>query len=213
MPAKRRVHLTVGPVNMTLLGERVSTPLLPSPQLTSTPPSWPSAWGPATSQGSGDRMVPFLPPQDKGKDPLPAGQVDTRKAGREVGGSGVQVQSPRPQEHRGQGAGLPLRKVTWGVPQTHKWPGFPRWRVFGGQGPCSPSHSPEHPGPTPETQEQLGKCQAMGGRMWGLEPQDHQPAWASPELGEQQRRRWHFYWGQAGLPKVCKRRLKNLVTP
>jgi hypothetical protein len=77
---------------------------------------------PATSQASSDRMVPFLPPKDKGKDPLPAGQVDTRKAGREAGGGGVQVQSPRPQEHRGQGAGPPLREVTWGSPKpTSAW--------------------------------------------------------------------------------------------
>lgn len=76
-----------------------------------------------------------------------------------------------------------------------------------------PFSLPQHPGPTLETQEQLGQCQAMGGRTWGLEPQDHQPAWASPEIGERQWRRWHFYWGQAGLLKICKRQLKNLVTP
>ena len=202
----------VGPVNVTFLGERVSTPLLPSPHLTSTPPSWPSAWAPATSQASSDRMVPFLPPQDKGKDPLPAGQVDTRKAGREAGRGGVQVQSPRPQEHRGQGAVSPLQEVTWGSPKhTSAWlhPMEGLWGPGGHAAFLTPPASRAHPGDTGTA----GPVQAMGGRTWGLEPQDHQPAWASPELGERQWRRWHFYWGQAGLLKICKRQLKNLVTP
>ena len=73
----------------------------------------------------------------------------------------------------------------------------------------TPPASRAHPGDTGTA----GPVQAMGGRTWGLEPQDHQPAWASPELGERQWRRWHFYWGQAGLLKICKRQLKNLVTP
>lgn len=200
-------------MNMTLLGESVSTPLLLSPQLTSMPPSRPSAWGPATSQASGDQMVPFLPPQDKGKDPLPAGQVDTWKAGQEVGGAGCRYGLLVPKSTEAREQVCHCERSRGGFPKPTSGLASPDGGSLGARGPCSPSHSPKNPGPTPETQEQLGKCQAMGGRMWGLEPQDHQPAWASPELGDQQRRRWHFYWGQAGLLKICKRRLKNLVTP
>ena len=101
-----------------------------------------------------------------------------RQAGRRAGG-GVQV--PRPREQRPQSRFATARGHV-GVPKTHKCLAPPDGGSLGARGPCSLSHCPQHPGPTPETQEQLGK--------WGLEAQDHQPARASPELEEQQWRRW-----------------------
>lgn len=167
---QKDVSTWVGPVNMTLLGESVSTPLLLSPQLTSMPPSRPSAWGPATSQASGDQMVPFLPPQDKGKDPLPAGQVDTWKAGQEVGGAGCRYGLLVPKSTEAREQVCHCERSRGGFPKPTSGLASPDGGSLGARGHAALLTPPSIPGPPQRHRNSWASAKPWGAECGGWSP-------------------------------------------
>lgn len=178
---------------------RISHPRHPHIRQRGVRPLSSGIWPPARSPVIG--WSHFCPHRTRARTLSPqAKQIHGRQAGGRAGGGG---QVPRPREHRGQRAGLPLREVTLGSPKpTSAW--LPLMGgLWGPGGHTALLTAPSNPSPPRRHRNSW----ASGG--WShrtTSPPGPALSWRSNSGGD------GFSWGQAGLLKIHKRRLKNLVT-
>ena len=146
-----------------------------------------------------DGPIPAPIGQGQGPSPRrPSGYTEGRPGGGQ--GAGCRYLVP---ESRGHRAGSPLREVTWGSPKpTSAW--LPLMEgLWGPGGHAAFLTAPSIPGPP---RRHRNSWASGGWRHRTTSQPGPALSWRSNSGGD------GFSWGQAGLLKIHKRRLKNLVT-